>query len=199
MPNHYFLRNQKPNEKITLVEDNKIISEDKDYEELLKSFFSNTVKNLKIPELSDSIPLAENIPHTIFKVVRKYKNHPSITAIKNARNGPGFYFCGVSVNDAFKAIKRLRAREATQITDIPVKVLKENADIMSVYICDFLNETRRSGKFPAILKNEDTTAVFKKVLRDLRKTIVSILPIISKIFEKIISITNFIDPLLSKY
>ena len=132
-------------------------------------------------------------------MVLKYKNHPSIIAIKHARNGPGFYFCEVSVNDAFKEIKRLRARKATQITDIPVKVLKENADIMSVYICDFLNETRRSGKFPAILKNEDTTAVFKKVLRDLRKTIVSILPIISKIFEKIISITNFIDPLLSKY
>ena len=76
----------KSNEKITLVEDNKIISEDKDNTELLNSFFSNAVKNLKIPEFSDSNLLAENIPHPIFKAILKYENHSSIIAIKNARN-----------------------------------------------------------------------------------------------------------------
>ena len=138
----------KSNEKIRLVEDNKIISEDKVNAELLNSFFSNTVKNLKIPEFSDSNPLAENIPHTIFKAILKYKNHPSIIAIKNAKNRPGFYFCRVS----FKEIKRLKARKATQITDTPVKILKENTNIFSAYICDFLNETIKSGEFPAIFK-----------------------------------------------
>ena len=43
--------------------------------------------------------------------------------------------------------------------------------IFSQHIRDFLNETTRSDKFPAILKNGDITAVFKKVLSDLRKTI----------------------------
>ena len=152
----------KSNEKITIAEDDKIKSEDKDNAELLNYFFSNAVKNLKIPEFSDSNPLAENIPHPIFNAILKYKNRPSIIAIKNARNGPGFYFCGVSVNDVFKEIKRLKARKATQITDIPVKILKENAGIFSVYICDFLNETIRCGKSPAILKNVNITAVFKK-------------------------------------
>ena len=44
----------------------------------------------------------------------------------------------------------------------PVKVLKESAGIFSAYICDFLNETIRSGKFPAILKDDDVRAVLKK-------------------------------------
>ena len=44
------------------------------------------------------------------------------------------FFCGVSVNNVFKEIKRLKARKATQITDITVKILKENADFFSVYI-----------------------------------------------------------------
>ena len=71
------------------------------------------------------------------------------------------FFCGVSVNNVFKEIKRLKARKATQITDIPAKMLKENADIFSGYICEFLNETIKGGKFPAILKNGDITAVLK--------------------------------------
>ena len=122
----------KSNEKITLVEDDKMMSEDKDNAELLNSFFF-----FVIPEFSDSNPLAENIPHLIFKAIRKYKNHPSITAVKSARNGPGFYFCGVSANDVFKGIKIFKARKATQTTDIPVKSLKKNADVFSAYICDF--------------------------------------------------------------
>ena len=52
----------------------------------------------------------------------------------------------VEVNDP-----KLKTGKATQNTDIPVKILRENADIFSVYICDFFNETIRSGKFPLIL------------------------------------------------
>ena len=107
----------KSDEEITLVEDKKIICEDKDNAELLNSFFSNAVKNLKISEYSDSNPLAENIPHPIFKAILKYKNHPSIISIKNARNGPGFYFCEVSANDVFKEIKRLKIKSKESYTD----------------------------------------------------------------------------------
>ena len=97
----------------------------------------------------------------------------------------------------------MKTRKATQNTDIPVKILRENADIFSVYICDFFNETIRSGKFPLILKNADITAVFKKGFKGSKENYrpVSILPVISKIFEKLISkqITNFMEPLFSKY
>ena len=93
--------------------------------------------------------------------------------------------------------------KATQITDIPVKTSKENADIFSAYICDFLNETIRHGKFPAILKNSNISAVSKKGFKGSKANYrpVSVLPVISKIFEKIIGkqIKNFMDPLLSKY
>ena len=62
--NKQFLRTVKPllsgksksNEKITLVEDNRIISEDKDNAELLNSFFSNAVKISKFPNLVILIP-----------------------------------------------------------------------------------------------------------------------------------------------
>ena len=50
-------------------------------------------------------------------------------------------------------------------------MLKKNPDIFSAFICDLLNKTIKSGEFPAILKNGDITAVFKKGLKDLKKTI----------------------------
>ena len=75
--------------------------------------------------------------------------------------------------------------------------------IFSKHICEILNETTRSGKFPAILKNSYITAVSKKGFKGSKENYrpVTMLPIISKFFEKIISkqITNFTDPLLSKY
>ena len=119
-------------------------------------------------------------------MILKYKNHSSVVFIKNAKNGPGFYFCGVSVNDAFNEIKRLKASKATQIADIPVKISKENVDIFSAYICDFLDETIRSGKFPRILKISNMAAVSKNNFKGSKENYrpVSILPIISKIFEK---------------
>ena len=46
---------------MTLVNDKKIISADKENAELLHSFFPNAVKILKILEFSRSNPLAENI------------------------------------------------------------------------------------------------------------------------------------------
>ena len=135
-------------------------------------FFSNAVKNLKIPEFKAFNPLAENVLHPVFKAILKYKNHPSIIAIKNARrNGLGFYFSGVIVDDICKELKRLNPRKAAQNTDIPIKILKENADIFSSYICDFFNETIRNGKFPSILKKLISPQFLKKVSRDQKKII----------------------------
>ena len=90
-----------------------------------------------------------------------------------------------------------------QSTDIPIRVLKENAYIFADYICGFFNESIKKSTFPTIFKNANITPVFKKGFRCSKENYrpVSILPVISKIFEKLLckQITIFIDPLLSKY
>ena len=55
----------------------------------------------------------------------KFNNHPSFTAIKNLKNDSTFNFCRASVEDAVKEIKE-SIRKATQSTDLPVKILKDN-------------------------------------------------------------------------
>ena len=129
----------KSSEKITLVEGEEIINEDGENAEILNTFFSNAVKNLKIPEYQEIDSLANNISHPMFKAILKYRNHPSIVAIKNLNKGSRFDFSRVSVQDVVKEIKKLSTRKATQYTDLPVKILKENSDIFGNYICDFFN------------------------------------------------------------
>ena len=51
--------------------------------EELNSFFSNVVKNLKIPEYNETNPLVEGIANPILKSVLKYDKNPSVNAIGN--------------------------------------------------------------------------------------------------------------------
>ena len=176
--------------------------------ELLNLFFSSAVKNLKILEFSDTNPLGERFSDPVLKAILKYKNHPSIVAIRNANNNSHFHLKEVSVEEVYKEIRKLSTRKSVQSTNIPVRVFKENADVIFViiicdYICGFFNESIKKSTFPSILKNANITPVFKKGYRGSKENYgpVSILPVISKFFEKLLckQITIFIDPLLSKY
>ena len=100
----------------------------------------------------------------------KNANHPSTIAIKHLNNTLIFGFSNRSVGDVKKEIRKLDPRKATQNTDIPVRILKQNSDIFGNHICDFFHENIDKGVFPSILKNANITPVFKKVLED-QKTI----------------------------
>ena len=77
--NEQFWRTAKPllsdkvksSEKITLIEGEEIINEDGENAEILNTFFSNAVKNLKIPEYQETDSLANNISHPIFRATLK--------------------------------------------------------------------------------------------------------------------------------
>ena len=172
----------KSSEKITLVHEDKIITTDDENAKILNSFFSNVVKHLKIPEFKDIDLSAECISHPALKAIMKFRNHPSVSAIRNAFNPQSFNFSKVSVDDVLKEINKLGNRKAIQNTDIPVKILKQNADIFGSYICHFFNVCVDKGTFPSVRKHTNITPVFKKGYRDSKENCrpVSILPVISK-------------------
>ena len=87
----------KSNEKITLVEDEKMFTQDIKVAEELNSFFSSVVKDLKILEYSETNPLAEEIANRILKPVLKYDKHLR----------SHFEFSFVSVGEVLKEIKKL--------------------------------------------------------------------------------------------
>ena len=133
----------------------------------------------------------------------KFRNHPSVSAIRNAFNPQSFNFSKVSVDDVLKEVKKLGNRKAIQNTDILVKIIKQNAHIFESYICHFFNVCVDKGTFLSVLKHADITPVFKKGYGGSKENYrpVSILPVIPKIFGKLLcnQITPFMDQFLSKY
>ena len=82
-------------------------------------------------------------------------------------------------------------------TGIPIRFLKENADILCPKLKDILNNCLDLGKFPDKLKLADISPIFKSEDSTLKKNYrpVSVLNVISKLFEKLINnqFVNYID------
>ena len=57
----------------------------------------------------------------------------------------------VSANNAFEEIKNLSTCKVTQSIAIPVKILIQNADIFSDYLCHFFNFCVNKSKLPNLL------------------------------------------------
>ena len=86
---------------------------------------------------------------------------------------------------------------------VPIEGLKHNSDIFADYLCGFFNEILRCCKFTSLLKRANVTPVFKKSYPVSKENYrpVSILPVMSKIFEKLLckQFTVLAGQNLSKY
>ena len=149
--------------------------------------------------------MVENIDDpTTLKAIAKRRNHPSIVAIASEyKNRANFSFKFVSKEDVLTEIKMLDVSMAIQESDIPVKIIKENENFFAEAICFYFTKSLENGKFPNCLKLANITPVFKKDSRTSKNNYrpVSILPVFSKIFERLLSrqLSEFFDNILSKF
>ena len=114
-----------------------------------------------------------------------------------------FYFQDVSENDVCRVIRNIDSPKAYQKDNIPPKILKENADVLSSFLKDDIHLSFDKGKFPGNLKNADITPIFKKLDRNSKSNYrpVSILPTLSKIYEKLLhqQMYEYFEKIFSKY
>ena len=122
-------------EKITLIENDEVISDDQEIANKFSNFYASVVENLGID--NQNMKLNDE---DIENVIGKFKNHPSILKIREHYNSSNsFSFTQVNVNDVKKEIDALDASKAHQENDIPVKILKENRDIFADFITKDFN------------------------------------------------------------
>ena len=129
---------------------------------LLNNFFSIIVKKLNIPKFNSNNPVTENIKDPVFKVILKYKNYLSILAIQKYSKNKIFHFEEVNIGEVEKEMLKLDKTKASQKTDIPTRIIKENIDICADFLCTSINRAIKSSSFPSSLKLADVTPVHKK-------------------------------------
>ena len=97
-----------------------------------------------------------------------------------------FHFDEIDEAGVKDNINSLDKKESTTFNNIPTRLLVENNDIISPFITDKCNESISNVDFPDSLKLADITPAHKKEGRTKKDNYrpVSILPSISKIFER---------------
>ena len=124
-------------DKINLNENGELINCKSKTAEELNRFFSNIVKNLKILEYENLNHNFQKVKDPVLKAILKYKNHPSIIARKEKLKNSKCNFHEVDNERIIKVIKSLNKNTASQMSDIPIAIIHENADFFS----DFLAES----------------------------------------------------------
>ena len=61
-------------------------------------------------------------------------------------------FLALKKKQVLKEIRSLSITKASQDTDVPLKILKENADYFAEFICIQFNKSISSSKFPSSFK-----------------------------------------------
>ena len=186
--------------KIVLIEDETIISKDVEVAETMNEFFVSVTDSLGINENSGYENATEGIADPIDKAVHKFSNHPSILKINEQyQNAGSFHFQKVTPDVVDNEVRNLNHKKATTHKNIPPKILKSNICVEP--LTQIFNDCIENSSFPDELKCADVTSLPKNGPSNSRTNFrpISVLPTVSKLFERIIDkqIVTYITPFLS--
>ena len=188
---------------ITLIEGNDILSNDMEVAEIMNDFFANSITHLRIrgyAAASSPDPTVDNISN----IIATFKNHPSILKIKEkVQTMNKFSFSCVNEKLITDEICSLDIRKPTTFNNIPAKILVHCHNMCSSHLRHIFNKSVINRTFPTALKMADISPAHKKDERTNKDNYrpVSILPSVSKIFERIMysQIEHYMNNHLSEH
>ena len=158
----------------------------KEIADTFNNHFGSIVDNLNLQHWNESsdMPSLAVRSKDLNYIVNKYRNHPSIKTIKeNFPNVKKFAFQLVSTEDVKKIINTNKSAGG----EIPTQILKESEFTFETLENCINQSLKTTGEFPGSLKLGNLTSTYKKdnVLDKSNYRPVSILPLLSKIYERI--------------
>ena len=176
-------------EKIILIEDSKILSNDAEVAECFNEYFCNITNNFDIDpvfkEVQEYLPLEQ----MVMRAINKYKDHPSIRMINKyvTPNANVFQFSHVNPTEVMRQIDLLNTKKSNSGC-IPTRILKAMKDIVCPYLTDCINSTIYDCNFPSELKEAELCPLFENGDANQNGNFrpISVLPVTSKIYERIL-------------
>ena len=149
------------------------------------------MENLGIVENASFLTDASDITDPVEKALKKFKNHPSILKTKSyIPNTQTFEFQKVTLEEMHLGIAALKVGKSVPKQGPPTKFIKDYAKTLAPTLTEIFNkEVIDMRKFSSKLKLADITAIHKALDKIYTNNYrpVSILPVISKIFEKLLN------------
>ena len=201
----FFTDKNKQNGKILLVENNEIIMDNKINAEIMNEYFVNITQTLDIPKFTtEKLPFGIECVDPIDEIIFNFSKHPSITKINNiVKPLKTFAFEEVEQIQIEKEILQLNAKKSPGPDFIPPKVVKESFKVLTPPLTKLFNASVEGNLFPSDLKYANVSPLFKKDDSTNKENYrpISILPSISKIFERLMfqQITSYVCNILSPF
>ena len=150
--------------KINLVENDEILSTDKEIAEAFNNYYSNAVKSLNLQCDSEHLSDVSDETDPIERAIKKFKNHPSIINInQNIPKTTNFKFSQADIDLIKKMIDNLDSSKSGTFGGITTNCLKGVSDISAKFLNPvWNNEVLKDLKFASGLKLADIVPVFKK-------------------------------------
>ena len=164
--NKSFWKNVKPSftektlkdEKIVLTENDTTFLEKNKIAGIFRSYFDGIADGLNIKRCEMS--KEHNDP--ILNAIKTFEKHPSILKIKELNSGCRFSFENLYLEGVKKVTRELDITKASQLLNIPTKIIKQNANIFYEFFFININHSISNSTFPEQLKWADVKPVFKK-------------------------------------
>ena len=188
-------------EKILLVENGKVVSEDAEIASAFNLYFNRVTDSLEIPEIPES---TINNLDPILSIISKYKSHPSILTIKTKyQRKNAFEFHAITEETMLREILSLNPGKSVS-GSIPIKALQlAVSECVSVLTEYFNNSIVGTSLFPDELKLADIIPSFKRgsSTDKINYRPIGLLPAVSKVFEKLIAkqLNPFTKTFFSKF
>ena len=169
-----------------MIEKGEISSDESKVANSFSNFFENAIRSLGIKANEHS---QENydLKNLVKIAIKKFEQRPSINLInKNITNNENFLFSPVDHENILKEIINLDGKKL--LKNIPTLRIKDVSDVRSPVMTNIWNEEILLNKhFPENLKLANVTAIFKEKDKTFVENYgpVSVLPTVSKIFERI--------------
>ena len=114
----------------------------------------------------------DKVKDSTVKTILKYRRDPSIVAIRNqCKNRDSFSFTEVDKKEVKHLILNQEVNKVSPSSDILLKTVKENIDIVTNSLCASFNSSIKSRKFLKNLNFPDIRPLHKKGKKILKVTI----------------------------
>ena len=171
-----------------LKEENNIISDLKEISEIMNVHYTNIADKIGPPTNGELTGLTDQL--YVNECTKMHQYHPGVSLIRDKVQVSGsfgnFSFHKVSEQEIRNLISKSNPKKSTGHDMIPPKILKLGQNNLVSPITSLVNSMIESSIFPGSLKMAEISPLYKKQshLEKANFRPVSVLPAISKLFEK---------------